>query len=213
MGKICSETDWGREGQEQTRFSLSPFMGGVAARVMGSDSPPQAGHAVHGHAASGVFAELGLQQVEPIFHYLAGRRRSIIKRPILQGRGKVRGREKHQTLSDPGERLRELLFPHSNGVWDHDSGESNACAQSRAHTQFCGVVVGFVAFPQYAGIPRPLWLRVCSQRNMHLGLSHLLWTGSAFRSTYRICNVVPISSCLCRSGWPSPASSPFGWPH
>lgn len=58
---------------------------GVAAGVLGSDSPPQAGHAVHGHAAAGVLAELGLQQVEPIFHNLAGRRRSIIKWPILQG--------------------------------------------------------------------------------------------------------------------------------
>lgn len=98
-------------------------MGGVATRVLGSDSPPQAGHAVHSHAAAGVFAELGLQQVEPVFHYLAGRRRSIIKWPILQGTGKVGGREKHQTLSDPGEKLRELLFPHGNGVWDHGRGE------------------------------------------------------------------------------------------
>lgn len=45
-------------------------------------SAPQAGHAVHSHAAAGVFAELGLQQVEPIFHYLGGRRRSIVKWPI-----------------------------------------------------------------------------------------------------------------------------------
>ena len=74
-------------------------MGGVAAGVPGSDLPPQAGHTVHGHAAAGVFAELGLQQVEPIFHYLTGRRRSIIEWPILQGGGKVGAREKHcQTL-------------------------------------------------------------------------------------------------------------------
>lgn len=80
-------------------FPSSPFMGGVEAGVPGSDLPPQASHTVHGHAAARVFAELGLQQVEPIFHYLAGRRRSIIERPILQGGGKVRGREKHcQTL-------------------------------------------------------------------------------------------------------------------
>lgn len=58
---------------------------GVAARVLGSDSPPQASHAVHGHAAARVLAELGLQQVEPIFHDLAGRRCSIIKWPILRG--------------------------------------------------------------------------------------------------------------------------------
>lgn len=45
-------------------------------------SSPQAGHAVHSHAAAWVFTELGLQQVEPIFYYLAGRRGSIIKRPV-----------------------------------------------------------------------------------------------------------------------------------
>lgn len=70
---------------------------GVAAGVLGSDSPPQAGHAVHSHAAAGVLAELGLQQVEPIFHNLAGRRRSIIKWPILQGweeRNAVKTQEK-----------------------------------------------------------------------------------------------------------------------
>jgi len=70
-------------------------MGGVAAGVQGSDLPPEASHAVHGHTAARVFTELGFQQVEPIFHYLAWRRRSIIERPILQGGGKVRRREKH----------------------------------------------------------------------------------------------------------------------
>lgn len=48
-------------------------------------SAPQAGHAVHGHAAAGVFAELGLEQVEPVFHDLAGRRRSVIERPVHDG--------------------------------------------------------------------------------------------------------------------------------
>lgn len=45
-------------------------------------SAPQAGHTVHSHTAARVLAELGLQQVEPIFHNLAGRRCSIIKWPI-----------------------------------------------------------------------------------------------------------------------------------
>lgn len=94
-------------------FLSFPFMSGVAAGVPGSNLPPQAGHAVHGHAAAGVFAELGLQQVEPIFHYLAGRRCSIIERPILQGGGKVRGRQKYcQTL---GKKTQGIAF--YSGRW------------------------------------------------------------------------------------------------
>lgn len=66
--------------------------------LLGSDLPPQAGHAVHGHAAAGVFAELGLEQVEPVFHDLAGRRRSVIERPVLRERGKDGKREKHRQI-------------------------------------------------------------------------------------------------------------------
>lgn len=174
-------------------FLSFPFMSGVAAGVPGSDLPPQAGHAVHGHAAAGVFAELGLQQVEPIFHYLAGRRRSIIERPILQGGGK------REILSDPGEKnLRGLLFTQGDGVWDLGSGEVDACARNwaqsaapRGCSRFCGTV-------WHAGIPWLLQLRVCSHTSLGLGSSLLLWTGSAFRSTYGTCNTVPVS-CLCRT--------------
>lgn len=45
-------------------------------------SASQTSYAVHSHAAARVFAELCLQQVEPIFHYLARRRCSIIEWPI-----------------------------------------------------------------------------------------------------------------------------------
>lgn len=72
----------------------------VAAGVLGSDSPSQAGHAVHGHAATGVLTELGLQQVQPIFHNLAGRRCSIIKWPILQGW------EQRNAVKSPGKTFR-----------------------------------------------------------------------------------------------------------
>lgn len=86
--------------------------------MLGSDLPPQAGHAVHGHAAAGVFAELGLEQVEPVFHDLAGRRRSVIERPVL------RERAKRKPPSDPrGESQRGLLLSWGGAVcWELSSG-------------------------------------------------------------------------------------------
>lgn len=47
-------------------------------------SPPQAGHAVHSHAAARVITELALQQAQPVLHHFAGRGRPVIKRPVLQ---------------------------------------------------------------------------------------------------------------------------------
>lgn len=100
MQNPCSKV----EGGEQAWFSLFPLHGWG-----GSDLPPQAGHAVHGHAAAGVFAELGLQQVEPIFHYFAGRRRSVIERPILQGGG-GQGWGKRETLVRPWGKTQGIAF-------------------------------------------------------------------------------------------------------
>lgn len=47
-------------------------------------SPPQAGHAMHSHAAARVITELVLQQAQPVLHHFARWGRPIIKWPVLQ---------------------------------------------------------------------------------------------------------------------------------
>lgn len=108
--------------------------------MLGQDSPPQAGHAVHGHTATGVLAELGLQQVEPIFHNLAGRRCSIIKWPILQGW------EERNTVKSLGKISQRLFFIQGDRVWGVSHSDVKKC-HSWAHSialwgyrWFCGII-------------------------------------------------------------------------
>lgn len=121
--------------------------------MLGSDSPPQAGHTVHGHAATGVLAELGLQQVEPIFHNLAGRRCSIIKWPILQGW------EERNTVKFLGKTFQGLIFSWGDGVWGLGSREVEEC-QNWPHSIALWGSGSFVGIIQHTGIPWLLWVRV-----------------------------------------------------
>ena len=86
-------------------------------------SPPQAGHAVHSHAAAGVITELVLQQAQPVLHHFAGWGRPIIKRPVLQ---KAAARQDHSwrwsESRDPGQPAQG----HSDkqgGCWEPPAGE------------------------------------------------------------------------------------------